>query len=153
MTIISAYTTDHYDAAEKLFNQYQQFLGVDLCFQGFQDELRQLPQMYGLPNGALLLAMDGDQYIGCVAVRKKDSDTCEMKRLYVKEEYKGKGVGKKLAEAIIVKGRELDCHKMILDTLERLQPALKLYCQLGFTEIPAYYHNPLEAVVYMAKEL
>lgn len=153
MTIITATTAGQYAAAAKLFTDYQQFLGIDLAFQGFEDELKQLPDMYGAPNGALLLAEDNGQYIGCVAVRTKGEGVCEMKRLYVTDAAKGKGAGRKLAVAIVEIAAKMGFKKMLLDTLERLTPALQLYQSLGFVEINAYYHNPLESVIYMEKQL
>eukprot|EP01035_Chromulina_nebulosa_P046390 gene46390-62835_t len=101
MNIITATTPEHYTAAANLFKAYQQFLGVDLCFQGFEAELKQLPEMYGAPNGALLLAENNGEFVGCVAVRKKGDGICEMKRLYLTEATKGKGVGRLLAEEIV----------------------------------------------------
>lgn len=153
MKIISANTTEDYQAAAGLFVAYQQALGVDLCFQGFDDELKQIPQMYGPPHGALLLAKEGASYIGCVALRPKGGGTCEMKRLYVTDAAKGKGLGRQLAEAIIEAGTALGYKKMVLDTLDTLTPALRLYESLGFTVSPPYYHNPLQGVIYLERAL
>lgn len=130
------------------------FLQEDLYFQSVDAELSNLPAMYSGSNGSLLLcqAQDG-QYAGMVAIRPKGEGTCEMKRLYVRPAFQGFGLGKKLSEKIIDKAKNLGYQTMILDTLERLQPALKLYNQLGFVRTSAYYANPLTGVVYMAKQL
>lgn len=151
--IIPAENNNHYEAAKILFMAYQQHLGEDLCFQQFDNELLQLPAMYGPPNGALLLATYDQDYIGCVAMRSKGDKTCEMKRLYVLDAFKGKGLGRKLAQSIINKATEKGYDKMKLDTLTRLTPALQLYHSLGFKETTAYYPNPLQGVVYMELEL
>lgn len=151
--VITASTKEEFEVAKQLFLAYQQFLGEDLCFQSFDAELQQLETMYGAPDGTLLLAMHGETYIGCVALRKKGDGVCEMKRLYVLADYKGKGIGKKLAIAIIEKARQMGYKKMILDTLERLGPALQLYTSLQFEKTDAYYANPLQGVVYLQKQL
>ena len=119
-TITTANTAEEFAIAKELFKEYQAFLGEDLCFQSFDTELQQLDTMYGPPSGVLLLAKHAGEYIGCVALRDKGNGACEMKRLYVKETHKGKGIGKKLAEIIIEKAKELGYQKMILDTLDRL---------------------------------
>ena len=148
MTILLAQTEAEYQAAAMLFKAYQLFLGVDLCFQGFEQELQQLPQMYGPPGGALLLAKEGEDFIGCVGLRTKGNKVGEMKRLFVTDGHKGKGTGKLLALAIIEKATEMGFETLVLDTLEHLQPAMELYRNLGFSQISAYYQNPLPEVVY-----
>lgn len=142
-----------FEAAKSLFLQYQAELKVDLCFQSFEEELLQLPIMYGQNNGCLLLAMKSNLYIGCVGTRRKDSDTCEMKRLFVQPAYKNQGIGRSLVEQIISESIFLGYKKMILDTLEHLVPALHLYKSYGFKETGAYYNNPLQHVVYLEKDL
>jgi len=160
MQIIQAHLPTHYDAAINLIKAYMAFLGEDLTFQNIEEEYDLLPIMYGGPVGALLLCQaDDGQYAGMVAVRNfnkentADRTTCEMKRLYVLPAYNGLGFGKKLCIEIIEQAKKLGYKKMVLDTLKRLQPALHMYLQLGFEEIPAYYENPLPSVVYMAKTL
>jgi putative acetyltransferase len=153
LQIITAHTAEQYAAAKELFVAYQQFLGEDLCFQSFDAELQQLEQMYGPPSGALLLAVEDDVYGGCIALRSKGHEVCEMKRLYVTDDFKGRGLGRQLAEAIIEKARVLGYKKMVLDTLDRLKPALHLYQTLQFTSTDAYYSNPLTGVVYLQKVL
>ncbi len=139
--------------AADLFREYQQFLGEDLCFQGFEAELASLPGKYAEPHGAILLAFDGDTPVGCVAVRPIDKLCCEMKRLYVKPQTQRTGTGKKLAKAIIAKAKSLGYQKMQLDTLQRLSAALHLYNSLGFQAVEPYYANPLDEVVYMELDL
>jgi len=146
-------SAEYYAIAKDMFRAYQQFLSVDLCFQSFEEELNDLPAMYGPPTGILLLAFINKIPVGCVALRNKQNNICEMKRLYVPEAYRGLGIGKKLAEAIIESSILLGYEKIILDTLERLTPAVRLYSQLGFTDCEPYYANPLEGVRFMQKLL
>ena len=160
MKIIQAHLPAHYEAAIRLIKAYMSFLGEDLTFQHIEEEYELLPIMYGKSVGALLLCeADDGQFAGMVAVRKfdkgetTDGTTCEMKRLYVLPTYSGLGMGKKLCVEIIEQAKQLGYKRMVLDTLERLQPALRMYLQLGFVEIPAYYQNPLPGVVYMEKIL
>lgn len=147
--IATATTPEDYVVAGALFKAYQQELGVDLCFQGFQQELENLPAMYGEPKGCLLLAKRWDEIIGCVALRPTEAGQCEMKRLYVKPDARKTGAGRLLATAIIDAGKRLGYNAMVLDTLETLRPALQLYASLGFEECAPYYHNPLPGVLYL----
>ena len=151
--IAEALESGHIRAAAQLFREYQSFLGVDLCFQGFEEELANLPGKYAEPEGAILLAKYKGDFIGCVAVRPINKIVCEMKRLYVKPEFQGLKAGRLLAEKIINKAKVLGYQKMQLDTLERLQAALKLYQSLGFKRIRPYYDNPLDEVVYLELDL
>lgn len=153
MKIIEATSPEHIEIARDLFREYQQFLNVDLCFQGFEEELASLPGKYAHPKGAILLAEHEGEIAGCVAVRPIEGETCEMKRLYVKDEFRGLAIGKKLADAIIEKARELNYQKMQLDTLERLETAMGIYQKLGFEKISPYYANPLDEVVYWELQL
>jgi putative acetyltransferase len=151
--IHSAETPDDLESIRVLFREYQQGLGVDLCFQDFQAELAGLPGKYAAPTGALLIARDGDVPCGCVAVRPMEGTVCEMKRLFVRPAWRGRGLGQRLAEAILVQARSLGYTTMRLDTLDRLMEAMRLYESLGFRRIPAYYDNPLPGVVYWELEL
>lgn len=153
LKIIQAITPQQIDTARSLFREYQQFLNVDLCFQGFEDELASLPGKYAAPDGAILLAEFDGKIAGCVAVRSIKDEICEMKRLYVKDEFRGLAIGKKLAQEIIKTAKELNYKKMQLDTLERLQAAMGIYQQLGFQKISPYYANPLDEVVYWELDL
>ena len=136
-----------------LFTEYARGLGVDLCFQGFAEELATLPGLYAPPRGALLLARKQAVPAGCVAVRPRGEGVCEMKRLYVRPEFRGSGLGRALAERIIETGRRLGYRRMVLDTLAHMRPALRLYDQLGFRPSTPYYHNPLPEVVFLSLAL
>jgi ribosomal protein S18 acetylase RimI-like enzyme len=149
MEIVPAHTESDLLAARGLFVEYAENLGVDLCFQGFHDELDGLPGAYAPPNGRLLLAIDGDRAIGCVAIRKLGDGICEMKRLYVKSAYRGQGLGRRLAEAVIVEARASGYRKMRLDSLTSLTEAAGLYRSLRFVEIPPYRYTPLPDAVFM----
>ena len=153
MKIIEATSLAQINIAADLFREYQQFLNVDLCFQGFEDELTNLPGKYAVPSGAILLANLEDEIVGCVAVRLLKDKTCEMKRLYVRPQAQGHSLGRLLAEAIIKKAKQLGYKKMQLDTLQRLDRAIGLYVKLGFREVQPYYSNPLDEVVYWELEL
>ncbi|MGA2256570.1 MAG: GNAT family N-acetyltransferase [Thermoguttaceae bacterium] len=149
MEIVPAESAAHVLAARKLLVEYADSLGVDLCFQDFQQELDGLPGAYAPPDGQLLLAFDGEQPVGCVAVRKLGDGICEMKRLYVIPANRGKGLGRKLAEAIIEEARAIGYGKMRLDSLSSLREAAALYWSLGFVEIPSYRYNPLPEAIFL----
>ena len=153
MDIIPAHSPDHLVAVRNLFVEYAENLGVDLCFQGFQQELDGLPGDYAPPDGRLLLAVDGDRPAGCVAIRKLGEGICEMKRLYVKPGNRGQGLGRRLAEAVIAEAGTIGYKKMRLDSLTSLKEAATLYRSLGFVEIPPYRYNPLPEAVFMELRL
>lgn len=140
-----------------LFLEYQQALGVSLCFQGFDKELATLPGLYEGPRGTLLLLKDGDAVAGCVGLRPLPDDpqgpVAEMKRLYVRPAHRGRGGGRRLAEAVIAAAREAGYGRLCLDTLAQMHEARALYASLGFHDVPAYYGNPLDGVRYCALEL
>ena len=153
MKIFEAISSLQINIAADLFREYQQFLDVDLCFQGFQKELATLPGKYAPPQGAILLVEQNGKIAGCVAVRLLKDDICEMKRLYVKDKFQGLSLGRKLTEAIIAKAKVLGYKKMQLDTLQRLDRAIGLYEKMGFKQIQPYYANPLTEVIYWELEL
>lgn len=134
----------------ELFLEYAQSLGFSLCFQSFDKELAGLPGDYSPPQGRLLLATSDGQVAGCVALHKLDDEICEMKRLYVRPQFRGKGLGKALAELIINEAREIGYKKLRLDTVEPvMRTAVAMYRQLGFREIAPYRTNPIQGALYM----
>jgi len=153
MIIIPAFSIEQIEMARRLFREYGEELDVDLCFQGFAEELRDLPGKYGPPDGALLLAMEQQHAIGCVALRRFSPTDAEMKRLFVRPAYRHLGLGRVLAQRIIERARDFGYRRMVLDTLDTMQGAKALYRSLGFVDIAAYYDNPLPSVLYFAMEL
>ncbi len=149
MAPIQVQSDEHLVAVRRLFLEYADSLGIDLSFQDFQRELAELPGAYAPPDGRLLLAVDNDEAIGCIALRKLTDGVCEMKRLYVRPAYRGKGLGRTLVEAIIQAAREIGYETMRLDSISSLKEAAALYRSLGFVEIPPYRYNPLPDAVYM----
>ncbi|MGF1481995.1 MAG: GNAT family N-acetyltransferase [Cyanophyceae cyanobacterium] len=149
MTCIKeARTKTELEAVKRLFKEYAQSLPFKLDFQNFDLELESLPGGYAPPKGCLLLAFFNQQVAGCVALRELNSNICEMKRLYVKPEFRRLKIGKRLAEALIVKAKELNHTEMRLDTVPSMASAQKLYSALGFEEISAYCHNPITGACY-----
>jgi ribosomal protein S18 acetylase RimI-like enzyme len=149
-----ARTPEDLAQVRRLFRAYAEWLEVDLCFQGFERELAELPGCYAPPAGRLLLARVGGEVVGCVGLRPLEPGVCEMKRLWVEPGFAGRGIGRRLAETIIEAARQIGYSRMRLDTIpERMPAAQHLYAALGFCEIPAYYHNPLAGVVMLELEL
>ncbi len=136
-----------------LFTEYQKWLGVDLCFQGFDQEMIDLPGKYAEPSGTLLLARQGGAIAGGVGMRPLDEHECEMKRLYVRPRWQGHGLGRRLALCVIGEARKRGFRRMRLDTLPQLTQALALYRSLGFDDTKPYYDNPLEGVSYLELNL
>jgi putative acetyltransferase len=139
---------EHLDAIRSLLRDYRESLGVDLCFQSFAEELAGLPGKYAPPTGALWIALNDDEAVGCVALREIAPGVGEMKRLYVKPSHRGRGLGRQLARAVIEVAHARGCSRLRLDTLETLREAAALYASLSFVRIPAYYENPLPSVEY-----
>jgi GNAT superfamily N-acetyltransferase len=157
MKLVSAHSPRDLEAVKALFREYDAFLNVDLQFQGFDKELERLPGKYAPPFGVLLLAKTtAGECIGCGAIRKfgKTEDrTCEMKRLYVRPSARNRGVGHQIAQQLIKDSIRMGYHTMVLDTLERLVSARRLYQSLGFVPVNPYYHNPLPDVLYWQLDL
>ncbi len=134
----------------ELFLEYADSLAFSLCFQSFYQELAGLPGDYAPPDGRLLLAEYRDQLAGCVALHKLESGICEMKRLYLRPQLRGRGVGRALAETVIAEARAIGYRKMRLDTVEPVMPnAVAMYRRLGFVEIEPYRANPIAGALYM----
>ncbi len=149
LKIFSAGTREYIGLAKTLFVEYADSLGFDLAFQDFEEEIANLPGDYASPAGCLLLAKYKDQPAGCVALRKLSDGICEMKRLYVRPQFRGLGIGRKLAEAIISEARRIGYNCMRLDTIPSMEAARALYVSLGFREIDPYRYNPIEDAVFM----
>ena len=149
LTLLQVQNGPDIDLARELFREYHQSLGVDLCFQNFGHELETLPGDYAPPSGRLLLCFEGETLAGCVALRRIDDDTCEMKRMYVRPGFRGKQLGRRLAEAIIEEGRVIGYKKMKLDTLSTMTAAIALYGSLGFVPALPYRHNPVPGALFM----
>jgi putative acetyltransferase len=140
--------------ARELFLEYAESLGFSLCFQNFDEELSGLPGDYAPPEGRLLLAECEGQLAGCVALHKLEDGICEMKRLYLRPQFRGKRRGRALAERIIFEARQIGYRRMRLDTVEPvMKDAVAMYRRLGFEEVTAYCANPIAGALYMELEL
>jgi ribosomal protein S18 acetylase RimI-like enzyme len=145
---------EDFKITKDLFIEYKNSLNLDLCFQKFHEEISDLQSQYSGPaGGCVILCFEDSEAIGCIALRKFENETCEMKRLYLRPEARGKGIGRALAEKIIEKAKEFGYKKMQLDTLETMKEAIALYKSIGFTEIEPYRYNPNKGVVYMKLDL
>lgn len=153
MEIWPASELAHWETARILIQEYVDWLGIDLSYQNYNAEFQGLEQMYSPPGGLLLLAQEKGQAAGCIAFREKGEQRCEMKRLYVRPDYRGQQLGKALAEACIQGARLQGYKEMVLDTLPTMKGAIRLYEQLGFQVIPAYYDNPVPDVIYLGLDL
>ncbi len=154
-TIVMARAEDPQDvgAVGELFLDYAAFLDFDLGFQNFDNELRSLPGDYAPPFGCLLLLRYNGEPAGCGALRRFNRTTCEMKRLYVKPGFRGQGYGRKLAEELIRRAKEMGYSRMVLDTIRSMHMAIWLYTSLGFTEILPYRYNPVPGARFFALDL
>lgn len=142
------------DIIRQLFREYEKELDENICFQRFEEELKDPLNKYGLPGGDLLLASWNGEVAGCIALAPiNESGICEMKRLYVKPAYRKNRIGRALVEELLASAKQKNYSIMRLDTLLKLQPAIGLYKEYGFKNISPYYNNPIEEVVYMEKHL
>jgi ribosomal protein S18 acetylase RimI-like enzyme len=147
--LVRAATAAEWSDARRLIEEYAASLGVDLCFQNFDEEIEHLETHYGPPRGALLLAMKDNAAVGCVGLRAFDHTTGEVKRLYVSPAARGREVGRALAGAIVDIARTNGYHRLVLDTLPTMRSAQALYASLGFRPIEAYRFNPIAGTLFM----
>lgn len=157
LSLKQALSPDDIEAARALFIDYQQDLGIDLCFQGFDAELQGLPGEYAEPSGALVLAYVDGMPAGCCGLRalvhSDHLNACEMKRLFVRRAFRGFGLGRLLVEEIISRARLAGYNTMLLDTLSDMETARALYQEAGFYEVAPYYHNPIAGAHYLKVDL
>lgn len=153
LSIRDARTPEQIRSARELFVEYAGSVGIDLCFQGFDEELATLPGCYAPPPGRLLLAVDGEAVAGCIALRRLEAGVCEMKRLYVRPRFRSRGVGRLLAERLIREAGIAGYQWMRLDSLPSMTAARALYRRLGFRDIASYRENPIEGAVFLELQL
>lgn len=157
VTLLTATGPEHLAVLRDLFQEYADSLSIDLCFQQFDTELATLPGEYADPRGALLLALVDGAPAGCCALRPLDTadypNASEMKRLFVRKAFRGFGLGRQLAEATLDAARQRGYACVLLDTLDDMESARALYTDLGFTEIPPYYHNPIQGAHYLKVDI
>jgi putative acetyltransferase len=157
VVLITPASAEDWRETRDIFTEYARSLAVDLCFQGFDQELAQLPGEYAPPRGALLLAKVEGVVAGCCALRPLDAadypNASEMKRLYVRKAFRGFGLGRQLAEAILDQARLAGYSCVLLDTLDDMEAARALYEELGFEEVPPYYHNPHAGAHYLKVDI
>ena len=157
MTLLTATGPEHLAVLRDLFQEYADSLSIDLCFQQFDTELATLPGEYADPRGALLLALVDGAPAGCCALRPLDTadypNASEMKRLFVRKAFRGFGLGRQLAEATLDAARQRGYACVLLDTLDDMESARALYTDLGFAEIPPYYHNPIPGAHYLKADI
>ena len=153
LKIIQAQSESELTSIRQLFKEYTDSLGFDLSFQNFEQEFAELPGKYAPPQGRLLLAMGNDKNVGCVGLRKFEENISEMKRLYIKLEFRGNGFGRTLAQKVIDEARIIGYKYMRLDTVPWMKEAISLYRSMGFIEIPAYRFNPIKGTLYFELKL
>lgn len=154
ITFAQAVSAADIAVARTLFKEYEQSIGVSLCFQNFDQELANLPGDYAPPCGRLLLVRVDDQIAGCIALRKLDDSTSEMKRLYLRPEFRGRGLGESIVQTLIHEAKLIGYSNIRLDTIPgRMDQAINLYRSIGFKEIPAYYDTPFDDTLYMELDL
>jgi len=153
MNLVIKPAYDDIESIKLLFNEYAQSLEVDLCFQDFKYELDTLPGKYAQPDGRLYVAYWNNYLAGCVALRRYDDTRAELKRLFIRTEFRGLGMSKKLVQHVINDAKEVGYKQILLDTLNTMKPAISLYQSFGFKEIEPYYENPLEGATYFGLNL
>jgi putative acetyltransferase len=153
VSLIEARSAEQVAEVRKLFEEYQKSLSFELDFQCFGNELDQLPGKYAPPGGALFLALVDGRVAGCVGLRKMDAEICEMKRLFVRPQFQGLGLGKALVAAIIRAARDRGYRRMRLDSVASMASAIALYRKVGFVEIEQYCENPLADAIFMELEI
>lgn len=152
--IVPVQTDEQIEEIRGLFREYESWLGLSLCFQGFEEELRDLPGKYAEPEGRLFIAYVDNKPAGCIGLRKLDDGICEMKRLYLRESARGQGLGNALIENVIAQAREIGYKKMRLDTYPpKMGKAVGLYELHGFHAIEPYYDNPHGETLFMEMDL
>ena len=151
--IIAAHSEDRLHTVRELFQEYAGSLAIDLCFQNFREELAGLPGKYAPPAGRLLLALENEAMAGCVGLRPLAPNTAEIKRLYVRPAFRGRGVGRKLTQTVIESARQIGYARIRLDTLATMKEAVLLYQSLQFKAIPPYYENPSGCAQFFELEL
>lgn len=137
----------------ELFKEYSNSLDIDLCFQDFEQELEDLPGKYSGPDGRLYIALFNDKVAGCVALRRYNHESAELKRLFIRNGFRGLGISKRLVQKVIQESRDIGYHSILLDTLDTMKPAISLYRSFGFEEVSAYYPNPIEGALYFKLNL
>jgi len=152
-SFVLASTDSAFGAAKNLFLEYAAALGIDLCFQNFNRELEEITIQYNQPVGGLILLTTGPEYIGCVGIRRLENQVAELKRMYIKPQFRKLGLGKILLDRAMDLAKDLGYHKIRLDTLVSLTAAVHLYEKAGFKRIEAYYTNPGQEVLYYEKDI
>ena len=149
LKIFPVETDEDIELAKELFEEYADSLGIDLGFQNLKEELANLPGCYARPEGCILLARYNEEIAGCVALRKLSDGICEGKRLYVRPQFRGLKIGRKLTETIIEEARKIGYMRMRGDTLASMKTAQALYASLGFKQIESYCYNPIEGAIFV----
>jgi carbonic anhydrase len=149
--LVEVAAVEQMPVVRELFQEYADWLKVDLCFQGFTEELENLPGRYSRPSGLIIIARSAGKAAGCIALKPLAEGICEMKRLYVRPEFRDHGIGTALVRTALDEAKRMGYRCMRLDTMAQMEAAIRMYQAHGFEEIPSYYDNPHEGVVYMER--